>query len=87
MQHNINLLINELTDIIDKQKEEEKKEKIRQELMIRFEEKINKVIHLTSLEFLKGYNILNIKIIFESLLKIIKNQEKDIIFLKNKLIS
>ena len=83
-ENNINLLINELKDMIDKQKKEEEE---RKESMVLLEKKVNKVIELSSHEFLKSYNVLNIKIIFESLLKIIKKQEKDILFLKNKLIS
>jgi len=74
-------LVNQLKEMIEKNKRD-KKEK---EMIKLLKDNINIILKRNITEYSKSYNIRNVKIVFELLLKIIKKQSKDIQELKNKL--
>lgn len=76
----ISSLVNQLKEMIEKNKEERKEE----EIIELFDKNINIILKRDPNEYCKRYNIYNFKIILELLLKIIKKQSKDIQELKDK---
>ena len=82
----VNLFVHQLKDMVEKQRKYIAIKKRNQELMEQLEKNVNIIIKRNTSEFCKSYNCLNLKIVFELLLKIIKTQTDDIAFLKDKLI-
>jgi hypothetical protein len=87
--NNINLLVNEITSLLKQEEERKKEEDAYKETLAIFEKQINIIVERQIQEYTKDYNIYNIKIMLQLLLRIIKQQHNDLLnmkeLIKNKL--
>lgn len=87
--NNINLLVNQITSLLKEEEERKKQEDAYKETLAIFEKQINIIVERQMHEYTKDYNIYNIKIMLQLLLRIIKQQHNDLLnmkeLIKNKL--
>ena len=80
--NNINLLVNEITSLLKQEEERKKEEDTYKETLAIFEKQINIIVERQIQEYTKDYNIYNIKIMLQLLLRIIKQQHNDLLNMK-----
>ena len=80
----VDSLVNQLKEMVEKKRDKKEERKKEEEMMQLFDKNINIILKRDANEYCKGYNIFNVKILLNLLLKIIKKQSKDIQELKDK---